>query len=135
MKKILPLFVLLAAASSAMAQKEAAPVTLMSGVSVQTLKTTSGASPKASSTVKVHYRGTLKDGTEFDSSYKRGQPISFPLNGVIACWTQAVQTMHVGETAKVFCPSKTAYGSRGAGGGLIPPDSDLNFEIELLAIQ
>lgn len=134
MKKILPLIVLLAAASHAMAQKEPAPVTLPSGVTVSTVKAATGPSPKASSTVKVHYRGTLKNGTEFDSSYKRGEPISFPLNGVIPCWTQAVQTMHVGEKARVFCPSKTAYGSRGAG-GVIPPDADLNFEIELIAIQ
>jgi FKBP-type peptidyl-prolyl cis-trans isomerase FkpA len=137
MKKLFPLFVLLAATSSAMAADApaaSATQTLPSGVKVQKVKTAAGPSPKASDTVKVHYRGTLKNGTEFDSSYKRGEPISFPLSGVIPCWTQAVQTLRVGETAKVFCPSATAYGSRGAG-GVIPPDSDLNFDIELLAIQ
>ncbi|MGI4848356.1 MAG: FKBP-type peptidyl-prolyl cis-trans isomerase [Janthinobacterium lividum] len=134
MKKLLPLFILLAAASTAMAQDSPSTVTLDSGVKVQTLKATTGASPTASNSVKVHYRGTLQNGTEFDSSYKRGEPISFPLGRVIPCWTQAVQTMHVGEKAKVFCPAKTAYGSRGAGSA-IPPDSDLNFDIELLGIQ
>jgi FKBP-type peptidyl-prolyl cis-trans isomerase FkpA len=84
--------------------------------------------------VKVHYRGTLQNGTEFDSSYKRGEPATFPLSGVIPCWTQGVQKLNVGEKAKLFCPSKTAYGARGAG-GVIPPNSDLNFEVELLAIQ
>jgi FKBP-type peptidyl-prolyl cis-trans isomerase FkpA len=106
---------------------------LPSGVKVEQLTVGTGAQPTASSTVKVHYRGTLADGKEFDSSYKRGEPISFPLTGVIPCWTQGVQTMKVGGKAKLTCPPATAYGSRGAG-GVIPPNATLTFEIELLGI-
>ncbi|XAH24847.1 FKBP-type peptidyl-prolyl cis-trans isomerase [Xylophilus sp. GW821-FHT01B05] len=106
---------------------------LASGVNVEQIKVGTGAQPTASSTVKVHYRGTLVDGTEFDSSYKRGEPISFPLTGVIPCWTQGVQTMKVGGKAKLICPPATAYGSRGAG-GVIPPNATLTFEIELLDV-
>jgi FKBP-type peptidyl-prolyl cis-trans isomerase FkpA len=107
--------------------------TLPSGVSIQHLTKGNGASPKATDTVKVHYRGTLTDGTEFDSSYKRGQPISFPLNRVIPCWTEGVQKMQVGGKAKLVCPGSTAYGSRGVP-GTIPPNATLNFEVELLGI-
>ncbi len=107
--------------------------TLPSGVIVQTLTKGTGPSPKASDTVKVHYRGTLTDGKEFDSSYKRGQPISFPLNRVIPCWTEGVQKMQVGGKAKLTCPAATAYGERGVP-GMIPPNSTLNFEVELLGI-
>lgn len=133
------LAVLIMAAGSAITPLTAsaadAPVeTLESGVKVQKIKTAKGPSPKPSDVVKVHYRGTLQNGTEFDSSYKRGEPATFPLAGVIPCWTQGVQKLNVGEKAKLFCPSKTAYGARGAG-GVIPPNSDLNFEVELLAIQ
>jgi FKBP-type peptidyl-prolyl cis-trans isomerase FkpA len=92
-----------------------------------------GASPKATDTVKVHYRGTLTDGKEFDSSYKRGQPTSFPLKGVIPCWTEGVQAIKVGGKAKLQCPSPLAYGTRGIP-GVIPPDATLTFEIELLEI-
>ena len=106
--------------------------TLPSGVIVQTLTKGTGPSPKASDTVKVHYRGTLTDGKEFDSSYKRGQPISFPLNRVIPCWTEGVQKMQVGGKAKLTCPAATAYGDRSLPG--IPPNSTLNFEVELLGI-
>ncbi len=106
--------------------------TLPSGVIVQTLTKGTGPSPKASDTVKVHYRGTLTDGKEFDSSYKRGQPISFPLNRVIPCWTEGVQKMQVGGKAKLTCPPATAYGDRSLPG--IPPNSTLNFEVELLGI-
>ena len=81
----------------------------------------------------MHYRGTLVDGKEFDSSYKRGQPTSFPLQRVIPCWTEGVQTMKVGEKARLVCPSKLAYGSRGIP-GTIPPDATLVFEVELLEI-
>jgi FKBP-type peptidyl-prolyl cis-trans isomerase FkpA len=104
-----------------------------SGIVITTLKEGSGASPKASDTVKVHYRGTLTDGKEFDSSYKRGQPASFPLNRVIPCWTEGVQTLKLGGKAKLQCPSQLAYGSRGIP-GVIPPDATLLFEIELLEI-
>lgn len=104
-----------------------------SGIAITTLKEGTGASPKATDTVKVHYRGTLPDGKEFDSSYKRGQPASFPLNRVIPCWTEGVQTMKPGGKAKLVCPSKLAYGPRGVP-GTIPPDATLIFEVELLEI-
>ena len=108
---------------------------LPSGVEVTHTKAGSGPKPTAGSTVKVHYEGKLTNGTVFDSSYKRGEPISFPLSGVIPCWTEGVQTMQVGGKATLKCPSKTAYGERGAGGGLIPPNADLVFTVELLAIE
>ena len=104
-----------------------------SGIVITTLKEGTGASPKSSETVKVHYRGTLTDGKEFDSSYGRGQPATFPLNRVIPCWTEGVQTMKVGGKAKLLCPPKLAYGSQGVP-GTIPPDSTLVFEVELLEI-
>jgi len=91
-------------------------------------------SPKATDTVLVHYRGTTIDGTEFDSSYKRNEPISFPLNGVIPGWTEGVQLMKEGGKMQLFIPSNLAYGSRGAG-GVIAPDSTLVFDIELLKVQ
>jgi len=104
-----------------------------SGIVITTLKEGTGASPKSSETVKVHYRGTLTDGKEFDSSYGRGQPATFPLNRVIPCWTEGVQTMKVGGKAKLLCPPNLAYGSRGVP-GTIPADSTLIFEVELLEI-
>ena len=104
-----------------------------SGILITTLKEGAGASPKSADMVKVHYRGTLTDGKEFDSSFKRGQPATFPLNRVIPCWTEGVQTMKVGGKAKLLCPPNLAYGSRGVP-GTIPPDSPLVFEIELLDI-
>lgn len=107
---------------------------LPSGVEVSHLTVGKGAKPTAASTVKVHYEGTLTNGTVFDSSYKRGEPISFPLTGVIPCWTQGVQTMAVGGKATLKCPASTAYGARGAG-GVVPPNADLIFTVELLAIQ
>ncbi|MFZ5786676.1 MAG: FKBP-type peptidyl-prolyl cis-trans isomerase [Acidobacteriota bacterium] len=93
-----------------------------------------GAQPTPQDTVKVHYKGTLIDGKEFDSSYKRGTPAEFPLSGVIKCWTEGVAMMKVGGKAKLVCPSEIAYGERGAGGS-IPPNAVLNFEVELLGIQ
>ena len=84
--------------------------------------------------MKVHYKGTLIDGTEFDSSYKRGQPAEFPLNGVIPCWTEGVQKMKVGGKAKLVCPSDIAYGDRGAP-PKIPPGATLVFEVELLDVK
>lgn len=107
--------------------------TLPSGVKVEQVKVGEGASPTATSRVTVHYRGTLLDGSEFDSSFKRGQPATFGLNQVIPCWTQGVQRMKVGGTAKLTCPPETAYGSRDLG--KIPPNSTLNFEIQLLGIR
>ena len=104
-----------------------------SGIEITTLTEGTGASPKASDTVKVHYRGTLIDGKEFDSSYKRGQPATFPLARVIPCWTEGMQSIKVGGKAKLLCPPNLAYGSRGVP-GTIPPDSSLVFEVELLDI-
>ena len=121
-------------AGTANAQNTAkAERTTASGIAITTLQAGKGEQPKASDTVKVHYRGTLVDGKEFDSSYKRGQPTSFPLQRVIPCWTEGVQTMKVGEKARLVCPSKLAYGSRGIP-GTIPPDAPLVFEVELLEI-
>jgi FKBP-type peptidyl-prolyl cis-trans isomerase FkpA len=92
-----------------------------------------GANPVATSTVRVHYHGTLRDGTVFDSSVQRNEPISFPLTGVIPCWTEAVQKIKVGGKAKIVCPSDTAYGDQGQGS--IPPGAALAFEVELLEIE
>ena len=123
----------LCALPAALAQT--APVTTPSGLIYQSLKEGSGASPSATDVVKVHYRGTFPEsGKEFDSSYKRNEPTEFPLNGVIPCWTEGVQKMKEGGKAKLICPPATAYGERGAGGGVIPPNATLHFEIELLAV-
>jgi FKBP-type peptidyl-prolyl cis-trans isomerase FkpA len=108
--------------------------TLPSGVVVTHGKQGQGASPTADSTVRVHYRGTLPNGAEFDSSYKRKEPISFPLRGVIPCWTQGVQKMKVGGKATLTCPAATGYGARGVP-GVIPPNTALTFDVELLAIE
>jgi FKBP-type peptidyl-prolyl cis-trans isomerase FkpA len=127
------LIALLAASTVATTAFAANPTDkLPSGVIVEHLKQGTGASPTADDTVRVNYRGTLKDGTEFDNSAKHGGPATFPLGRVIPCWTQGVQKMKVGGKAKLTCPAATAYGSRGVGP--IPPDSDLTFEIELLGI-
>lgn len=114
------------------AAKEAGAVKTASGLIYRSLKAGTGASPQASDVVKVHYRGTLPDGQEFDSSYSRNQPAQFPLNGVIACWTEGVAKMKVGGKAKLVCPSEIAYGERGTGS--IPPGATLAFEVELLDI-
>ncbi len=108
--------------------------TLPSGVKIVHTAPGTGASPQAASTVRVHYRGTLTNGQEFDSSYKRNAPASFPLNRVIPCWTEGLQKMKVGGKATLTCPPETAYGSRGAG-GVVPPNATLNFDVELLAIE
>lgn len=108
--------------------------TLPSGVKVTHTLVGSGANPKASDAVKVHYRGTLANGTEFDSSYKRGQPATFPLSRVVPCWTEGMQKIKVGGKATLTCPPATAYGDRGAG-GVVPPNATLTFEVELLAIE
>ncbi|MEO8410145.1 MAG: FKBP-type peptidyl-prolyl cis-trans isomerase [Propionivibrio sp.] len=104
-----------------------------SGIVITTIVEGTGAQPQSGDTVKVHYRGTLANGTEFDSSYRRGEPATFPLKRVIPCWTEGVQTMKVGGKARLVCPSNLAYGSRGIA-GVIPADATLNFEIELLEI-
>jgi FKBP-type peptidyl-prolyl cis-trans isomerase FkpA len=112
----------------------AATETLSSGVGIKHLTVGTGASPQATDTVKVHYRGTLADGKEFDSSYKRGQPATFPLDRVVPCWTQALQKLKVGGKATLTCPPSTAYGTRGIP-NVIPPDSTLTFDVELLSID
>lgn len=103
-----------------------------SGLVYRELVAGTGPSPKGSDTVKVNYRGTLVDGTEFDSSYKRGEPAQFPLSNVIKCWTEGVQKMKVGGKSVLVCPSDLAYGDGGRPG--IPGGATLNFEIELLEI-
>ena len=110
-----------------------AKVTTPSGIVFEAMQNGNGPTPKATDTVKVHYRGTFPDGREFDSSYKRGAPTSFPLNRVIPCWTEAVQLMRPGGKARITCPPQLAYGERGAG-GVIPPNATLVFEIELVSI-
>jgi len=129
------------AVSSALAQNDFAQVAAKepgakvtaSGLVFRSLQDGQGASPVATDKVKVHYRGTFPDGKEFDSSFKRNQPIDFPLNAVIPCWTEGVQLMKVGGKAKLTCPPAIAYGARGAG-GVIPPNATLQFEVELIAI-
>ena len=121
------------AASLALAQAPA-PVKTNSGLVYQSLKEGSGTAPAATDIVSVHYRGTLADGKEFDSSYKRGQPTEFPLNRVIPCWTEGVQLMKPGGKARLTCPPAIAYGAQGAG-GVIPPNATLQFEIELLSAR
>ena len=118
----------------ARAAAEPGAVVTASGLVFRTLKAGKGASPVATDTVRVHYRGTFPDGREFDSSYKRGEPASFPLNHVIKCWTEGLQRMQVGGKARLTCPAAIAYGDRGAGGGEIPPGATLLFEVELLGI-
>lgn len=103
---------------------------LSNGVVMKVTKKGKGKSPKASSIVKVHYTGTLLDGTEFDSSVKRGKPAEFPLNGVIPCWTTALQEMKKGAKATLYCPPDTAYGN--AQAGPIQPGSLLIFDVELI---
>jgi FKBP-type peptidyl-prolyl cis-trans isomerase FkpA len=115
------------------AAQEPGAVKTPSGMVFKSLQAGTGASPSASDTVRVHYRGTLINGTEFDSSIKRGQPAEFALNGVIPCWTEGVQKMKVGEKARLVCPSGLAYGERGSPPS-IPGGSTLVFEVELLDI-
>ena len=122
----------------ALAQKPAAPsaaaVTTPSGLVYTAVVEGKGPSPTAADTVKVHYRGTFPDGREFDSSYSRNAPATFPLGRVIPCWTEGVQRMKVGGKAQLVCPPGIAYGERGAG-NTIPPNATLRFEVELLEIN
>jgi len=126
-----------AAAGKSFLEKAAAEkgaVKTESGMVYLSQKDGGGPNPTASDTVKVHYRGTLTDGTEFDSSYRRGQPAEFPLGQVIKCWTEGLQKMKVGGKAKLVCPPSIAYGDKGAGGA-VPPNATLVFEVELLEIK
>lgn len=115
--------------------KKANIVTTASGLQYEILTPGTGTvSPSATETVKVHYKGTTLDGKEFDSSYSRGEPISFPLNRVIPGWTEGVQLMTEGAKYRFYIPSELAYGEQGAGGS-IGPNSTLIFDVELLKIQ
>jgi FKBP-type peptidyl-prolyl cis-trans isomerase FkpA len=108
--------------------------TTESGLQYEILTEGSGATPKATDKVTVHYKGTLIDGTEFDSSYSRGQPVTFPLGNVIPGWTEGLQLVKTGGKAKLYIPSNLAYGERGAG-AKIGPNEALIFEVELIAIE
>jgi FKBP-type peptidyl-prolyl cis-trans isomerase FkpA len=108
--------------------------TLPSGLILKTLKAGKGEKPTAADKVTVNYEGTLTDGSVFDSSYQRGQPTSFPLGAVIPCWTEGVQQMKVGETARLVCPASIAYGERGHP-PQIPGGATLVFKVELISIQ
>ena len=130
-------FVVLASIPALKAQAQApAPhiQTLISGIKIVHTRLGTGAMPLATDRVKVHYRGTLPNGTEFDSSYKEGNPVVFPLNRVIRCWTQALQHLKVGGKATLSCPAELAYGANGAGDA-IPPNTALTFDVELLGIE
>ncbi len=115
-------------------QKEGV-VTLPDGLEYKVLKAGSGKKPKPTDTVTVHYKGTLINGTEFDSSYRRGSPATFPVTGVIPGWTEALQLMSEGAKWQIFIPSQLAYGERGAAGGMIGPNATLIFEVELISVQ
>jgi FKBP-type peptidyl-prolyl cis-trans isomerase FkpA len=116
------------------AAQEPGAVRLPSGIVYRTLKPGSGESPGPSDRVKVHYHGTLTDGTVFDSSVNRGEPAEFPLNGVVPCWTEGLQKMKVGEKARLVCPSSVAYGDQGRP-PKIPGGATLVFDIELLEVK
>lgn len=115
--------------------KKPGVVTLPSGLQYKVLKAGTGKKPKSTDTVKTHYRGTLLDGTVFDSSIERKEPVTLPLGNVIPGWVEALQLMPVGSKWQLFIPPKLAYGERGTPGGEIPPNSTLVFEIELLGIE
>ena len=114
------------------AKREGVTVT-QSGLQYEVIKQGDGSKPNATDTVEVHYKGTLIDGTQFDSSYDRGQTISFPLQNVIKGWTEGLQLMPVGSNYRFFIPYNLAYGERGAGGA-IPPFATLIFDVELISI-
>ncbi|MEC8273499.1 MAG: FKBP-type peptidyl-prolyl cis-trans isomerase, partial [Bacteroidota bacterium] len=109
-------------------------ITTASGLQYEVINKGTGATPVESDQVTVHYHGTLVDGTVFDSSVERGQPATFPVNGVIPGWVEALQLMNVGSKYKLYIPSDLAYGERGAGGS-IGPNETLIFEVELLSIN
>jgi FKBP-type peptidyl-prolyl cis-trans isomerase FkpA len=125
---------LTALATLSFAAHAGAPEKTASGLISESLKDGTGQQATPADTVQVNYRGTLANGTEFDSSYKRGQPASFPLNRVIPCWTEGVAKMREGGKAKLTCPPQIAYGSQGAGSA-VPPNATLTFEVELLKVM
>jgi FKBP-type peptidyl-prolyl cis-trans isomerase FklB len=114
--------------------KKKGVVTLPSGMQYKVIKSGKGKTPTSGDTVETHYRGTLIDGTEFDSSYKRGQTATFPVSGVIPGWTEALQKMKEGDKWQLFIPPNLAYGERGAGRD-IGPNATLIFEVELIAVK
>jgi FKBP-type peptidyl-prolyl cis-trans isomerase FkpA len=126
------LLCLCAAAVLAACATSPPPITTPSGLVYQSLREGSGASPAATDVVKVHYRGAFPDGKEFDASMN--EPAQFPLNRVIKCWTEGVQMMKPGGKARLTCPPQIAYGEKGAGAGVIPPNATLVFEVELLEV-
>ena len=107
---------------------------LASGLQYKVIKAGTGRKPNMNDSVTTHYRGTLLDGMEFDSSYRRGQPVTFPVSGVIGGWTEALQLMEEGAKWQLFIPPNLAYGEQGAG-GVIGPNATLIFEIELISVQ
>jgi FKBP-type peptidyl-prolyl cis-trans isomerase FkpA len=113
------------------AAKQSGAVKTPSGIVLRTINAGAGPSPTAEDVVKVHYEGKLTDGTVFDSSIARGQPVEFPLKGVVPCWTEALQTMKKGGKSQIVCPSELAYGDNGQP-PTIPPGATLSFEVELL---
>jgi FKBP-type peptidyl-prolyl cis-trans isomerase len=115
--------------------KKEGVVTLPSGLQYKILKTGTGKTPTDTNTVTTNYKGTLLDGTVFDDSYSRGEPASFPVNGVIKGWTEALKLMKEGDKWQLFIPANLAYGDRGAGNGVIPPGATLIFEVELLKVE
>ena len=136
----LPLLAALTLALAGCASPSAGPsaaapsrITLPSGVIVETLQTGLGDPPGPRDVVRVHYRGTFEDGREFDSSYARDRPAEFPLDRVIRCWTEGLQHMRGGGKARLYCPSATAYGEKGAP-PFVMPNTPLKFEIELLLV-
>lgn len=116
------------------AAAEPGAVVTASGLVFRQLEPGQGANPAPTDVVRVHYRGSFPDGREFDSSYSRNQPASFALNRVIRCWTEGLQLMKPGGSARLTCPPDIAYGERGAGNGLIPPGAVLVFEVKLLGV-
>lgn len=116
-------------------KKKEGVITLKSGLQYKVLKAGTGPKPKATDTVQTNYRGTLLDGTEFDSSYKAGKPVEFGVGDVIKGWTEALQLMPVGSKWQLYIPADLAYGEQGTPGGPIPPNSTLVFDIELVSIK
>jgi FKBP-type peptidyl-prolyl cis-trans isomerase FkpA len=120
----------------AMLEALTAEVPLEQGITIKHVLPGNGAMPSPTSTVSVLYMGMLADGTVFDASNRHGSaPLTFQLNSVIPCWTIGLQKMRVGEAALLKCPAKTAYGEKGAGNGVIPPNADLTFRIKLVAVK